>query len=171
MILRRLSERDDLVALTDLIHRAYAPLAASGMRYWATHQSVEDTAKRCAMGETWLAERDRIVGTITLKRPGDAKGSPFYERLDVAVFNQLAVDPEVQGQGIAAALLDRVEERARALGAAWIACDTSEHAARLIATYERRGYAFVEHVDWRPHVNYRSVILARSLVRDRTSSG
>ena len=45
--IRRLVPGDDLVALTALLHRACAPLAAAGMRYRASHQSVADTAERC----------------------------------------------------------------------------------------------------------------------------
>lgn len=164
MIVRQLAPDEDMVALTELIHRAYAPLAERGLKYWATHQTVQDTIERCAMGETWLAELDeRVVGTITMKRPGDTRGSDFYRRTDICVFNQLAVEPALQGQGIARVLIERVESRAVALGAAFVACDTSEHATELIAMYERRGYRYVEHADWRPKVNYRSVILALPL--------
>ena len=55
MPIRPLRPDDDMEALTGLIHRAYGALAARGLRYWATHQSVEDTIERCSLGETWLA--------------------------------------------------------------------------------------------------------------------
>ena len=32
-----------------------------------------------------------------------------------------------------------------------------------IHSYEARGYRFVSHADWRPHTNYRSVILSLAL--------
>ena len=161
MQIRELSSTDDFEVLTDLIHRAYAPLAAEGLRYWATHQSVADTADRCARGETWVADDDgRVIGMVTLSAAGSG-GCPWYERPEVAHFNQLAVDPGAQGRGVAAALMGHIEARAAELGAAELACDTSEQATGLIATYERRGYRFVGHVDWRPDVNYRSVLLSR----------
>lgn len=160
--LRLLEPTDDLVALTDLLHQAYGALAAQGLKYWATHQSVEDTARRCASGETWLAVRDaRVLGTVTLRPPGTSRGAPWYERADVAVFGQFAVHPDAQGQGIAARLLGHVEARAAALGAAHVACDTAEQADALIAMYGRRGYRFVAYFDKRPQVNFRSVILSR----------
>ena len=53
---RPLGPDDDLEGLTALIHRAHAPLAAQGLRSWATHQIVADTRERCGRGETWLAE-------------------------------------------------------------------------------------------------------------------
>ena len=151
-------------SLTALIHRAYAVHAARGLRYWGTHQSVADTRKRCADGETWLAEVDgEIVATVTLLPPEKTRGSPHYDRPDVAKFGQFCVAPEHQGRGVGALLLDHVEARARALQARELALDTAEGATGLIAWYTRRGYAFVEHVDWRPDVNYRSVLLSRPL--------
>jgi hypothetical protein len=58
--------------------------------------------------------------------------------------------------------LDLIERRAREKGIATLALDTSEHADHLIALYQSKGYAFVEHVRW-PDVNYRSMIFAKSL--------
>jgi GNAT superfamily N-acetyltransferase len=103
------------------------------------------------------------VGTITFKSAEQTRGGPWLDRPEVASFGQLAVDPSVQGLGIGAALMDRVEAEARAQGAGELALDTSEHAAALIATYERRGYRFVGHIDFRPDVNYRSVVLSLAL--------
>ncbi len=159
---RQLADGDSLEDLTGLLHRAYGALAADGMHYWASHQSVEDTRERCAEGETWVAEREgRLVGTVTLVRHG--KGCPLYERADVAKFGQFAVDPAVQGRGVGAALMTRVEQRAAELGASVLACDTSEHATSLITMYQRRGYRLVGNVDWRPDVNYLSVLLRLEL--------
>lgn len=162
--IRRCRPDEDFRHLTALIHRAYAPLAARGMRYWATHQSVADTAERCGRGETWLAEAGGVVvGTITLQPPAATGGGPWYDRPDVAKFQQFAVEPAWQGRGVGAALMAHVEARALALGAAELALDTSERAAGLIGHYCRLGYRFIEHIDYRPDVNYRSVILSLTL--------
>lgn len=59
-------------------------------------------------------------------------------------------------------LLSLVEQRARELNVRMLALDTSEHATHLIALYEAKGYAFVEHIQWRD-VNYRSMIVAKPL--------
>lgn len=162
--LRLLEAGDSLEALTALIHAAYAPLAAAGMRYWATHQTVEDTAERCGRGESWVAELDgRLVGTITLQGPTATSGCAWYDRPEVAKFQQLCVDPALKGSGLGAAMMDLVERRAAELGAGELALDTSEHAHGLIGLYQRRGYRLVGHVDYRPKVNYRSVVLSKSL--------
>ncbi len=161
---------EDFEALTAMIHRAYAPLAAKGMHYWGSHQSVADTIERCQRGETWLAARDaQILGTVTLQSPARTQGGPWYNRSEVAKFQQFCVDPAVQGQGVGAALMRCIEQRAVHLGARELALDTSEHATGLIAMYNARGYRFVEHIDWRPEVNYRSVVLSLRLPSTHTS--
>jgi GNAT superfamily N-acetyltransferase len=165
VVFRRVAAEDSLAELTDLLHRAYRPLAEQGFRYWSTHQSVEDTRTRIRRGECYVGvRRDRIVATITLVGPEAARGCPWYERPGVAVFSQFAVEPDLQGAGLGSRLLDRVESRASEMGALELALDTAEGAARLIRFYERRGYRFVEYADWEK-TNYRSVVLSKPLGR------
>lgn len=164
--LRRLHDDDDMVALTALIHTAYAPLAARGLRYWATHQSVQDTIERCGRGETWLADAGgRVLGTLTLSPPEAVPPDggavvPLYAAPDVAKLQQFCVHPDHKGRGLGRRMMDHAEARARALGAGRLALDTSEQATGLIRMYTARGYRQVAHADYRPKVNYRSVVLA-----------
>lgn len=168
LALRPLEPADSIAALTELLHRAYAALAERGMRYSASHQDEETTRRRAARGECWVATLDSaVVATITFHSAPRAGGAPWYDRPDVASFGQFGVEPTLQGRGIGSMLMDLVERRAAETGAAEIACDTSEHAHDLIAWYERRGYRSVGHVDWRPHVNYRSVLLSKRLGQPR----
>ena len=160
---RRLQADDDLNAITQLLHAAYAPLAEAGMRYVASHQDVAATRRRMSHGETFVAVRaDAVVGTITLAEAQATHCSPFYDRPDVASFGQFAVLPALQRQGIGSRLMDIVEARAREKGVAELALDTSEHAHALIAMYTKRGYRFIEYSRW-DIVNYRSVILSKRL--------
>ena len=166
VLLRRLAPTDSADELTDLLHRAYAPLAAAGMRFHATHQDVATTRERCEAGECYvLAQGGRLIGTVTFKDARQTSGTPHLDREDVASFGQLCVDPAWQGQGLAGILFDLVERRAHETGAAAIALDTSERATALIATYSRRGYVFVEHAQW-DHTNYRSVIMSKRVMRE-----
>ena len=163
--IRPLEPDDDLVALTQLLHRCYRPLAERGLRYLATHQDVDTTRRRCGRGDCFIAElAGRIVGTITLSyhNPAASNGTPWYERPDVAHFMQFAVEPSLQRQGIGSALVDAVERRAAERGMSEVALDTAEPAADLIAFYERRGYRFIEHAQWSV-TNYRSVVMSKSL--------
>ena len=94
IVCRELGVTDDVAAITDLLHQAYAPLAAAGMRYYASHQSSEITRKRMAKGETFVAvDAERVVGVITLADAASTSGSPHYNRPDVANFGQFGVLP------------------------------------------------------------------------------
>jgi len=152
---------DAIEALTALLHRAYAPLALRGMRYFASHQPPATTRSRMSEGTGFIVRIDgRIAATVTFYAPGQHGGCEWYERDDVASFGQFAVEPAVQGRGIARRLLALIDDEARNVGARHLACDTSEHATELIAMYARRGFAIVGTTQW-DAVNYRSVILSK----------
>jgi GNAT superfamily N-acetyltransferase len=163
LIVRRLSNQDSMEEITQLLHAAYAPLAARGMRYLASQQTSEKTLERCLKGVTFLAIMDEtIVGTITLSTAQNTRGSPWYDRPDVASFGQFAVKPTAQKLGIGTLLLNQVEKTAKSLHVQHLALDTSEHAFELIRFYRVRGYEFVENVQW-DVTNYRSVIMSKTL--------
>ena len=162
--IRLLTPSDDLIVLTALLHRAYGALAARGMRFLASHQPVATTAERTARGECAIAEIDgRVVGTVLFRPMGSGRGTPWYLRPDVATVGQFAVEPAWQRRGIGARLMDWTEARARATGAVEIALDTAETADDLIRFYTRRGYRFIEHVNWGDVVNYRSVVMSKTV--------
>ena len=164
LTIRRLAPGDSFAEMTALLHRAYAPLADSGLKYWATHQSVADTRERCEAGECWVGIMDgELAATVTLVPPGQGRGCPLYEQPTVSKFGQLAVEPALKGRGFGGALMDTIERRARELGAATLALDTAEGAHALIAMYEARGYQKVGTADWRPDTNYLSVLLSLAL--------
>jgi GNAT superfamily N-acetyltransferase len=162
--LRLLAESDSIESLTLLIRAAYQPLGDAGLRYTGTWQDAAKTRERVAKGECWIAELDdAIVGTILLLPHGTQAYDCDYRRPGVAVASQFAVDPPSQGRGIGSALMRRVEERARELGATELAVDTAVPAQHLVALYERWGYVRVDEVQW-GDTNYRSIILAKRLV-------
>ena len=161
ILIRPLREDDSLDELTELLHRAYKPLADMGLKYVATHQTVDITLRRISRGTCFVVEREgRIVGTITYRDPSQSRGAPYYERPDVAYVAQMAVEPEYQRQGIATRLMRHVEALARADGASELAFDTSEQATHLIEWYQRLGYRAVDQVQW-DVTNYRSVIMSK----------
>lgn len=163
ILIRDLRDDDSIPEITALLHAAYAGLAALGFRYVATYQDDDVTRRRLARGFPLIVEREgRMIGTVTLFPPHPEAFVPWYRRADVHSCGQFGVLPEFQGQGIGTRVMDEVERRARARGAAELALDTAEGASRLIAWYERRGHRFVEHVQW-PVTNYRSVVLSKPL--------
>lgn len=161
ILYRFLQPTDDVVAITDLLHRAYNPLAAAGLHYVASHQPPEVTRRRMAKGDTVVAvAAHQIIGIITLA--AGKKESPFYDREDVAHFGQFAVEPVRQKAGVGSTLLGIIEDLARERGVRELGLDTSEQASDLIQFYMSKGFRFVEFVRW-PEVNYRSVIMAKGL--------
>jgi GNAT superfamily N-acetyltransferase len=163
IVVRKLEAGDSISALTELLHRAYRPLADNGLRFLATHQDDSVTLDRCREGECYVAmQQGKIVGTILFRDSAATEGCDWYDRPDVASFGQFAVSPELQGRGIGSMLIDLVESLAAETGAQEIALDTAEGAKHLIEYYTRRGYRPVGHADWE-ETNYISVILSKRL--------
>ena len=162
--IRLLAESDSLEELTELLHRGYAPLLAAGFRYLGSHQDVATTQRRASKGECYVVlDGARIVGTIVLiPKSARFNYTAWYDRDDVCVITQLAIEPELQRRGLGSRLLDLVEARAQSQGASEIALDTAEGASHLIALYATRGYRHVGYEQWK-HTNYRSVILSKAL--------
>jgi GNAT superfamily N-acetyltransferase len=168
--LRPLAPGDSIAALTALLHRAYAPLAAMGLNYTAVDQSVETTAQRVAGGHCLVAERDgAIVGTVVVQGPRDTDETPgirhcaWYLRRDVAHLHQLGVEPAAQGQGIGRALIGACEHWAREQGVfRAMALDTAMPATHLRQRYAALGYAEVGDVQWAGK-RYRTVVMAKPL--------
>lgn len=161
---RRATE-DDLLALTELLHRAYAPLAARNLQFVATHQAPDVTRSRLNRGEGWVGElRGSVVATVTLIPPAvPGGGAPWFARPGIAKFAQLAVDPDHKGQRLGVELMDFVERRAMEFGADEIALDTAVPATDLRDMYRARGYRHVAYCDYRPDVNYPSVVMSKDL--------
>jgi GNAT superfamily N-acetyltransferase len=164
---RLLRNTDSIADLTSLLHRAYAPLAEAGLRFFATWQSEADTRARALAGECWIVEDGgAIVGTVTLRGPSPVERPesrvPIYSEPGIYAFGQLGVEPAAKGRGLGRLLMDTVERRTSELGGRALACDTAETASELIAMYTRRGFVPHGHVQW-DDTNYRSVILVKWL--------
>ncbi|GJF31747.1 hypothetical protein KNE206_44470 [Kitasatospora sp. NE20-6] len=149
--------------LTSLLHRAYADHAAAGRAFFASYQSVEDTAIRLGKGECWLAlQGTELVGTVTVTALCEAPDG-YPAPAGAGSFWQLAVAPTYRGTGLGQRLLTLAEARITALGATEAVIDTSVEAAELVGWYRRRGYRPVG--TWRWDVtNYESVVLQKDLV-------
>ncbi|MEU9773488.1 N-acetyltransferase [Streptomyces sp. NPDC047968] len=166
VVVRPFAERDSLAQLTRLLHRAYASHAAEGRVFFASYQSVEDTAYRLGRGECWVAlQGSELVGTVTVAAPYAApEGYPAGD--GAGSFWQLAVDPSYWGTGLGQRLLVLAEERIASLGSSRVVIDTSAQAADLVGWYRRRGYVPVG--SWRWGVtNYESVVLLKELTPGR----
>lgn len=149
--------------LTDLVRSAYARHAANGLRYWGTHQTVEDTKKRYASGTGLIGMVDgRIGATIILRPPDPASQIEVYREPSTWKFEQFAVHPEFKGLGLGRRIHDFALNYAHIRGCRRMALDTAAPAVSLIALYVEWGYSIVGECDWRPFTNYPSVIMAKA---------
>jgi GNAT superfamily N-acetyltransferase len=162
--IRALRASDSLDELTALLHCAYAPLGALGFNYTAVDQDTATTQRRLANGEGYvMLDGDTLVGAIVVVPPSTrATYCAWYDRPEVAVLSQYAVEPRLQGQGLGSRLLRFAEHRASELGATEAALDTAERAAHLVRFYQARGYREVGRERW-ANKTYRSVLLSKGL--------
>lgn len=163
---------DDVVALTGLLHRAYAGLLQMGLRFTATSQPPETTQERLEAGECFLLEvGGTVVGTVTLSFPVERwEGDPpYYSLPGVALLSQFGIEPGLQGKGLGRAMLDFALDWCRAKGAAELALDTSDEAIHLVGMYERWGFMVVARHRY-AYVNYASVVMSRPVARPQAST-
>lgn len=164
IVIRLISPVDSIPEITMLLHSSYKKLADLGFRYLATHQKDVETQRRLNKGISYLAlSNERIISTITLYvNDADSHNASWYKKEGVAHFGQFGVLPEYQNKGIGSLMMDIIETRAKKEGAIEIALDTAEGAAHLIKYYKKRGYRYIEYVNWEV-TNYRSVIMSKKL--------
>jgi GNAT superfamily N-acetyltransferase len=85
-------------------------------------------------------------GVFVVARRGDAAGPPLGGvgvraiHPGVGQIRRLWVDPGQRGQGIARALMDGVEDAARALGLTELRLGTGDRQAEAVALYESSGW-------------------------------
>lgn len=161
--IRPLARDDSLAAVTQLLHRAYARLGASGLNFTAVNQSEAVTANRIHGGHCLVAKwSGMLVGTVLAKPTDQTSECEYFRRTGVATLNQFAVDPGHQGRRIGRALIDASEEWALSNGHCELALDTAEPARHLVELYLTRGFVLVGHVQW-PGKTYRSIVMSKSL--------
>ncbi|MDB5072851.1 MAG: Histone acetyltransferase [Candidatus Eremiobacteraeota bacterium] len=159
--------RDDVGAVTALLHAAYGRYAALGYEYRAATQDETRTLERLTTGLGLIARGDdgSLLGTVTyyaLPPARDAQFVAWYRRADVGSFGQFAVVPASQGTGIGVALLDAIGQRARDDGKNELACETLLANQPLVAYYHRRGFRSVATFEW-DDVRGECVVLSKAL--------
>lgn len=161
LLIRRLAPEDSLQEMTDLLHRAFAPLGRLGLTCGCIAQSAATTAARVARGTCFVAlQGRRIVGTVTVERPDPAHECSWYRRPRTASAHQLGVEPGTQHQGCGTQLLAVAERWSAAQGYAEFALDTPRRARHLVDWYRARGFRPVDEVR-HAGKRYRSVVLSK----------
>jgi GNAT superfamily N-acetyltransferase len=160
--------RDSFVALTTMLHRAFAPLGALGLNCTCVDQTIETTRARATRGDCYVAVCDgRIVGTMTLCASDRESTCELYRRDDIAILRQFAVEPVWQARGIGTLLIAFAEHWAATRGHAQLVLDTPQPAAHLIAFYRGQGFRIVDFTRFEGK-RYDSAILSKPPVATRT---
>jgi GNAT superfamily N-acetyltransferase len=160
--------RDSYVALTALLHRAFARLGTMALNCTCVDQTVATTRERATRGDCYVAVCDgRLIGTMTLYAPDRASSCELYRRDEIASLRQFGVEPAWQSRGIGTLLLAFADHWAATRGYAELALDTPQPAAHLIAFYRGQGFRIVDFVRF-DGKGYDSAILSRPPVASRT---
>ncbi len=158
---------EDATPLTVMLHRAYGELGAAGLNFTAVDQDESTTLRRAGGGASWVAvDGASIVAAMTISVPAEAKLcdlTAFAAAPGRAWLNQLAVDPDQRGRGLARRLRDVGYEWCRAGRLTSIGLDTASPAHHLRALYRGWGFDEVDTVQW-PGKTYESVVMVRDLV-------
>ena len=114
-----------------LISRLNAELAAAYPEEGANHFRLD-------AGETAVGRG----GFFVLYRDGQPLGCGAVRRLDAttAEVKRMFVAPEERGKGLGQALLERLEEEARALGSTRLVLETGTRQRQAVALYEAAGF-------------------------------
>ena len=124
--------------LGELTVRVYRQVLASELEGYAG--VLRDVGDRLAAGcEVLVARRgEQVVGGVTYV-PGPGPYAQLIDR-DEAEVRMLVVDPEAQGQGVGAALMQACVERARAAGKRNLVLGTMPAMVAAHRLYARLGF-------------------------------
>lgn len=114
-------------------------VAAAGIDGW-----LDETDHAIFVAE---ADDETLVGLVTGRRSAQP---PLFDRAPVLVIDGLYVRPESRGQGIAAALLDHIEDWGRNNGCAHVGLTVHANNDVAIDIYESREYEFAYRGYHRP---------------------
>jgi len=136
---------DDLEAVTALVAAAIRGMESKGIFQWdGIYPDRARFLADIAEGALFVCrDGDETIGVAALNEYQDPEyvQVPWrYRGEPIAVVHRLCVDPRRQGQGVATALMDFVERRARHDGYAAIRLDAFTHNPAAVMLYERRGY-------------------------------
>lgn len=127
----RLATAEDVAAIEAIVERAYGVYVERiGMR---PGPMEDDYGERVEAGLVSVAADDAVVGLIVLIREPDS-----------LLVENVAVDPERQGEGIGRALLAFAEDEAARVGRDRLSLYTHEKMSENLALYGQLGYSVDE---------------------------
>ncbi|GAB3842776.1 GNAT family N-acetyltransferase [Hymenobacter jeollabukensis] len=150
MLTVRPSTEADLPAILDIVRRVVPLMQAAGNFQWEADYPNEAVFRQdIDRAQLWVAEVDgAVAGVAALTTDQD----PEYAQADwdpaetAIVTHRLAVDPAVQGRGVAAALLHQAEALATARGLTVLRVDTNSENQATQRLFPKLGYRFAGEI-------------------------
>lgn len=147
--------------ITQLLHLGYSERADEGMKYSATHQSIEKTIARVGDGVCLVALLDdKLIGTesYNLIKKKNLKLKWWYQDEEYYYLHSLTVHPDYKRMGIGLKIRNYIHDEAIKNRVGSLISDTSENAKWLINWYNRLGHKKVGYVS-HEGTNYYSVVM------------
>jgi ribosomal protein S18 acetylase RimI-like enzyme len=135
----RTARDDELEAVAELTERGFGSGPYGPTSDPERLRLLRDAAGRASAGDLLVAgEDDRLLGTLSLLRPGT--GYTRQARDDEAEVRLLTTAPEARGRGVGAALVAESIDRARAWGVRAVVLDTGPQNVASQRLYHRLGF-------------------------------
>ena len=144
----------DLPELLNLYERVAAEMEKSGLRqwHWGVYPTEEMIRDDVAQGLMYIQRIDgAVAGAVAVFNGVDEPEYaevPWTCGVNPGYFHRLAVEPSMQGMGIAGGILDDVQQILRSQGCDSVRCDTNDKNARARRLYEKMGFSACGPVVW-----------------------
>ncbi|WP_263358014.1 GNAT family N-acetyltransferase [Acidicapsa ligni] len=157
----RLGTLEDVDAVMALVRRVVPLMRASGNLQWDdVYPNTEVFERDVDLGQLWVAEIDGQIGgiaAITTDQEPEYANVGWDLSETAIVVHRLAVDPDFQGKGIAAALMMQAEAVAQQRGIALLRVDTNTQNVATQRLFPKLGYVLVGEIElsFRPGLLFR----------------
>ncbi len=142
----RLAVTADIPGIMQLVGKVVPLMQAVGNFQWGNdYPSPAVFGKDIALNQLWVAEIDRKIGgvsAITTDQDPEYANAGWDITEIAVVTHRLAVDPDLQGKGIAKALMQQAEEVAKTRHINILRVDTNSENKATQALFPKLGYQF-----------------------------
>lgn len=134
---------NDVPAVMSLVTKVVPLMRASGNLQWdAKYPNSAVFERDVALGQLWLAESNgKLAGVAAITTTQEPEYAQVWDTSETAiVVHRLAVDPDFQGQGVAAELMKKAERLAHEREIATLRVDTNTNNLATQRLFPKLGY-------------------------------
>jgi len=149
----RLANITDLPEVLDLMRRVVPVMQAMGNFQWDDEYPNEAVFRRdINEHDLFVAILDeQVVGAVAINAflPPEYQQVQWKSSPNTYTFHRMMVDPDLQGKGIATAILQFIEKRGRNMGLMSLRVDTNENNSIMRSLFDKFNYSYVGTVHFR----------------------